>query len=289
MEDLQWFYRDGEKSVGPFTFEKLNELHSYGLISDHTLISEGESREWVEFRNLSKNKPLSSHTQADPDLISEVQEIKQSEIEDIKIESSTTSTVSGNVEDHDIGNDARINGWLINPVTPWRRYGARFLDISINGAIGAFLLGLAWYAIAPMSADAFFSSLNPVADILVTVFISIIISGILTGFSGSSIGKWIFGIRVTRPDGSPIGVINGIFRDLGVWVKGLAFGIPLINIITLYMSYSRLKNEGSTSWDHSEGYVVTHRPNSGIQYALNTLGILLIVIVQVLLRIVEQM
>ncbi len=289
MESSQWFYRDNDKSVGPFTFEKLSELHAFGLISDMTLVKEGESREWMEFRDLGKTRNLSHDIKVDSDPIAETQEIDQSEIDEIKVESSTASTASENIKDNETDNNARINGWLINPVTPWRRYGARFLDISINGAIGAFLLGLAWYAIAPMSAEAFFSSLNPVADLLVTIFISIIIGGILTGFSGSSIGKWIFGIRVTRPDGSPIGIINGVFRDLGVWVKGLAFGIPLINIITLYMSYRRLKDQGSTSWDHSEGYVVTHRPNSGIQYALNTLGILLIVIVQVLLRMIEQM
>lgn len=264
MKDSQWFYRDGEKSVGPFTFAKLNELHTYGLISDFTLIREGESIEWTEFRNLGTNQPLLIHPQVEPKLISETQQVKQSEIDEPEDENSSSSTIFENVSSNESDIDGRINGWLINPVSPWRRYGARILDITINGSIGAFLLGLVWYAIDPMSADNFFSSLSPIVDILLTTFISIIIGGILTGFSGSSIGKWIFGIRVTKPDGSPIGVMNGLFRDLEVWIKGLAFGIPLINIVTLYVSYNRLKDKGSTSWDHSKGYVVTHREIPGL-------------------------
>jgi uncharacterized RDD family membrane protein YckC len=282
MESSLWFYRDNDKSVGPFTFEKLSELHAYGLISDLTLVREYESREWTEFGDLDIAKNHSHDARVDFDLIAETHKITEIEIDGIEAENRYSQNQKA--EFHD-----QINGWPIYPVTPWRRYGARILDISVNGAIGAFLLGMAWYAIAPMSAEAFFSSLNPVADILVTTFISIIISGILTGFSGSSIGKWVFGIRVTRSDGTPIGLINGVFRDLEVWVKGLALGIPLINLITLYMSYSKLKEGGSTSWDQGQGYVVTHRPNSWIQYTLNTLGILLIIIVQALLRMAEQM
>lgn len=196
---------------------------------------------------------------------------------------------NSNISDNSKGIDDSIDGWLINPVTPWRRYGARFLDISINGILGVLLLSIAWYSIAPLSAQNFFSALNPATDILLTVFMSIIISGILTGFSGTTIGKWIFGIRVTMPDGSTIGIINGIARDFGVWVKGLALGIPIISFITMYMSYNRLKNKGSTSWDHSEGYVVTHRPNGWIQYALNVLGVLLIITTQALSRMIDQL
>ena len=286
MENSQWFYRDGDKTVGPFTLEKLHDLRSYGLISDLTLIKEGESREWIEFRNLIANSRSSIRSKVDPESISENRETNQSEIDATKIPRLSSFQ---NLDSNEVDIDGEINGWLLNPVTPWRRYGARFLDISINGAIGAFLLGLAWYWVDPKSADDFFSSLNPIADLILTTFISIIVSGILTGFSGSSVGKWIFGIRVTNPNGSPIGVVNGLFRDLGVWVKGLGFGIPLINIVTLYMSYDRLQTKGSTSWDESEGYVVTHRPNGWTQYTLNTLGIFLIIIVQTLLRMSEQL
>ena len=60
MESSQWFYRDNDKSVGPFTFEKLSELHAFGLISDTTLVREGESREWMELRDLGKTKNLST-------------------------------------------------------------------------------------------------------------------------------------------------------------------------------------------------------------------------------------
>jgi uncharacterized RDD family membrane protein YckC len=302
MKYQEWFYRDAEKSVGPFNLSRLNQLHAAGIITNETLIRRNDSREWIEFSDLNENEESLESQNKESDSLGENRHRVESSTLELGIENGqriepTFSDASHgdlpetnhplNLTDNQSDQGNQINGWFSTPVTPWRRYGARVLDISINGSIGAFLLGLGWYAIAPMSAEAFFSSLNPVVDILLTVFLSIIISGILIGFSGSSIGKWVFGIRVTMDNGSPMGIINGLLRDVNVWIKGLALGIPFISVVTLFMSYRRLNNKGFTSWDESEGYVVTHRPNSWMQYFLNAFGIILIVIIQVLLRLVD--
>jgi len=171
----------------------------------------------------------------------------------------------------------KANDWLTYPVAPWRRYGARLLDIIINGSVAAGLISIAFYALAPYTAVQVFENNDPIMEILVwtmvTVVASSILSGVIIGFTGSSIGKWIFGIRVTDKNLRPIGVVRGITRDFSVISRGMAFGMPLISLFFIYGSYKDLKAQGNTFWDRDQDNVISHRPNGVFQYLLNLVGI----------------
>jgi len=186
----------------------------------------------------------------------------------------------------------KSNDWLTYPVAPWRRYGARLLDIIINGSVAAGLISIAFYALAPYTAVQVFENNDPIMEILVwtmvTVVASSILSGVIIGFTGSSIGKWIFGIRVTDKNLRPIGVVRGITRDFSVISRGMAFGIPLISLFFLYGSYKDLKAQGNTFWDREQDNVISHRPNGVFQYLLNLVGIVLIIVLQSIARAADQ-
>lgn len=172
------------------------------------------------------------------------------------------------------------NGWLELPVTPWRRYGARILDLSFFGAIAFGIIGFIYYSVAPYSADQFFNVFNQpsarILDIILTTLLGTILTGAVIGVSGTSLGKLIFGIIVTDTNGHKLGFVTGIQRDFAVYLRGLALGIPIVSLITLYNAYSRLNKSNMTSWDQESGYKVWHRPSGSKQYLLNTIGILLI-------------
>lgn len=285
----QWYYRDGETPVGPFDLEGLEKLFNAGMINDSTLIRHGQSRQWTEYAAL--NDDTTEHTDETSHLTDELSFSTQGS----QTENRTTHESTISEQNEGLGNNQQIdttqpsiNHWPLEPVTPWRRYGARILDLSLNGVFGWFIIGTSFYQLAPVSADRFFASMNPVMDILLTVLVGIVITGILIGFSGSSIGKWVFGIRVTDVEGRPIGVIAGIIRDLSVWIKGLGFGLPIISLITMYLSYQRLKEKGTTSWDESGNYRVSHRPSGPFQYVLNIIGIMLILFINAFVRSLEQ-
>lgn len=178
--------------------------------------------------------------------------------------------------------------WLELPVTPWRRYAARLLDISFFGGIAFLLISIIFYSVAPYSADRFFAIFeNPssiVVDVVLTTVFSCILTGAIIGVSGLSLGKIIFGVMVTDHNGNKIGITKGIQRDLAVFLRGLGLGIPLISIVTMYVAYSKLNKSNSTTWDSEKNYRVWHRPSSPIQYLLNTLGIVLIIIINALYR-----
>lgn len=271
MSSGEWYYRENESAAGPVNLDKLKALNEAGLIHSKTLIRQGSEGAWREFAGIRLDQnSLSSHSG--------------------KQAAHTHESLNTNFDvPNGTGGVDRLDGWLSEPVTPWRRYGARIFDMTINGTLGWALIGIAWYAIAPLSADNFFDDLNPALDMIMTGLVATIICGLLIGYSGTSLGKLVFGVRVTTNDGKPIGVLSGVIRDFKVWMKGLAFTIPLIGLITLIVSYNRLKQDGATSWDKAEGYVVKHRPSGPKQSALNVFGIITIVIVQLLIRLGAEM
>ena len=178
----------------------------------------------------------------------------------------------------------QTQGWLSDRPTPWRRYAARIIiDIPVNGLIGFSLIGIVAYSIAPMAADEFFNNLNILVDIVLTLVLGCFITGILTGLTGSTIGKLIFGLKVQTLSGQNPGLSKGISRDMQVALQGLWLGIPLISLVPLYLNYRKLVDTKTTPWDEGK-YLVLYRASGPIQYILNVVGITVGVVVVAFLR-----
>jgi len=169
------------------------------------------------------------------------------------------------------------NAWKVLPVTPWRRYAARTLDTALHGSIGFFLIGLGLYSVAPLSADRAVeileSSLGGVLNYVLSSLMAVPIGALLLGTSGSTLGKFLFGVRVHNVENAPIGVVLALKREVYVWFAGLGLGIPIVMIFCLVAAKRRLERTGFTSWDQGNGYVVTHRPSGIKQVFMSIVGI----------------
>ena len=172
--------------------------------------------------------------------------------------------------------------WREGPVAPWRRWAARSLDMSLNGLVMSVGVSTAMFLLIPYEANAFFlfleTPLGILANIIFSTLLACILTGLMIGATSSSVGKLIFGIRVTGPKGLPIGPYAGLMRDLEVWVKGLGLGIPFIAIFTQAYAYQRLTKVKSTTWDEHK-HKITYRTNGAKQYVFNMLGMLLFFII----------
>ena len=184
-------------------------------------------------------------------------------------------------------------GWLASPPTPWRRYAARMLDITFFGYLGFAVIGFVYYAVAPYSADKFFSIFSgpggTVLDLVITALVGCVLSGAVIGLSGSSLGKLLFGLMVVDNNGNKIGAVQGMQRDIAVYLRGLGLSIPLVSLFTLWIAYSKLKETGSTSWDTDKNCVVWHRPSGPGQYLLNVIGIFILILLNVAARVLNAM
>lgn len=271
-----YYYRDGIHSVGPFTEQKLVELHSKGIISDQTLVRTAESDAWFEYSKIS----LVPEHAAEP--------VRRAEPH---LSEVTNARIYAEPADHGERATESItqvdSAWVLAPVAPWRRYFARMFDLTIFGALAWFLVGYAWYSLAPLQADKFFNQMNPTVDAILSILLGSLVSGLILGFVGTTPGKSIFGIRVKTLKGRSIGIGNGLARDLTVFAKGLGLGIPFISLVTLILSYRELKKHQVTTWDAGK-FTVTYRRNTGAQIAMTIAGLLLYAVILALLLAIAQ-
>ena len=75
---------------------------------------------------------------------------------------------------------------------------------------------------------------------------------------GTTPGKWLLRIRLVCNGNQELSYGRALKRSVMVWWRGLGAGVPLINLITLIVAFSKLKHQGQTSWDADGDFTVTH-------------------------------
>ena len=282
-----YYYHDGVNEVGPFDKEKMADLAQTQLIGSGTLVRPADGGMWgplAQVLNMPADPSHPLHAQAEHAALASGAE----EFADVPVHINPAGSLALVSQSHPEATIAETSsGWLTHPQTPWRRYAARLLDLVVYGTLAFFLVGFVFYSIAPASADRFFFALEApggtIIDVVLTAIFASLLSGCTIGVSGFSLGKLIFGVKVTRMDGSNLGILSGVSRDISVLVRGMGLGIPVIALITMSMSYRRLTTKDATAWDEGK-YTVWHRPSGTGQYMLNVVGILLIIFSQWAIR-----
>jgi len=158
--------------------------------------------------------------------------------------------------------------WTDTSPHPWRRYFARSLDLAFLALpcllVLLYLLGVGLALTVPDRALQVARSLDEewIPFLAYSLFVpaTIPVLALMVGLTGGSIGKWVFGIKVLREDGRPLGFRRALVRELDVWVRGYGVVVPLVSIITMPMSYFRLTEKGKTVWDARQRNLILHRP-----------------------------
>ena len=167
--------------------------------------------------------------------------------------------------------------WVDTKPHPWRRYFARAIDIVVVGGLTWVVLGMVFGLVNPRAAEAFFSLFHgmggKILDIVLTLLVTIPGTALMVGLTGLSVGKWLFGVKVVRRDGTPIGVLAGVVREVKVLVMGLGFGLPLVSLFTLINAFRSLEDHGHSAWDKPADAIIHHRPMNALQITLIVLAI----------------
>lgn len=168
----------------------------------------------------------------------------------------------------------------------WRRFFARTFDLSVN----AFVLIVVWTYLASASAQDtlnFWSRVVTERDNLVGYGAITSVFGFLANvpfmaYYGTTLGKWLFGIRVTKPDGQPMGLKLALRREVAIFARAYFLMIPVLNLITLALAYDTMKNEGQTPWDRDYGLIVKHRPESSFHTLVEVSAVILLFVLTLL-------
>lgn len=125
---------------------------------------------------------------------------------------------------------------------PWRRYFARCMDVEVCNL---------------MMQVAFYDYLNSQLISLVASFVLLLLlEPLLLHFFGTTLGKWIFGIRVTDGEERWLSYGDAMERTWTVIWEGQAMNIPVISWYFLYKNYN-LCEEGEPlpwEWDSEVSY-----------------------------------
>lgn len=160
---------------------------------------------------------------------------------------------------------------------PWRRFLARFIDIYFSSII----VTLVSYIFVPV----FLERQYVVAFGLVNLFFWIFLETIFLSLIGYTPGKWLLKISVLNEKGSKPRFFQTLKRSFSVWFFGLAMGIPLVNLITLLVSYFDINANGVTRWDRKGNFHVTCLEMSGARILLAAVVCMAVVIFTVIMEI----
>lgn len=134
---------------------------------------------------------------------------------------------------------------------PWSRFWARIFDIFLY----SFPIGLALGLIFPTLFEASWTQGRAGAYVLgfLALPLVMILDAAVIAMTGTSPGKAIAGLKVRDLDGRKLTFETAARRNLQVYWKGLAIGLPILNLVAYGSGYSAVKEAGLTSWDEDTG------------------------------------
>jgi hypothetical protein len=134
---------------------------------------------------------------------------------------------------------------------PWRRFFARMLD--------HMLYGVAWSALLALCFHINLSSRRGILDLLdtaIAALMMLILEPVLLRLFGTTLGKWIFGLRLKDENGNRPSYIAGFIRTLQVICSGLGFHIPIYNLVRLWKSFKQCSGNEELTWDGELIYTI---------------------------------
>ena len=126
---------------------------------------------------------------------------------------------------------------------PWRRYFARTLDYALCLTLWELFLCLV-PRVNVLSTPVWLNVVN----VAMALGLMCVLEAAFLHFFGTTPGKALFGLRLTRSDGSYFGFLDALWRTGRVALFGLGLMIPLVALVTLILSFQRCSHQVSQPW-----------------------------------------
>ena len=144
-------------------------------------------------------------------------------------------------------------------VHPWRRYFARYTDICFIALFCMIVDNL--FPEIFISYNQFVENKHYINYLIIGIAIMFINTAFIS-LTGTTIGKFLFGVRIVNVDNRRLNFLSALYRECLVVVIGLVFYLPFINFVPSYFSYVRLTTTGKTRWDDILNCNVFYRANN---------------------------
>ncbi|TIO30411.1 RDD family protein [Mesorhizobium sp.] len=245
----EWHYVADGKPAGPVTADNIHEKFRDGTVERNTLVwTEGMPgwqpiHEVEDFSGLTKRSvppPVPGSLPAVPDV--PISTVEADAVPELEIDEQPASAKEG--EQIELSN-LRVS----EPRIPWSRYFARTFDVSVLGTvlITSSLL-ISPYVSVPLSFTLYTADTRALM-VFALPFVMVLNAIIITIF-GNSMGKKIFGIHAINVQAHQrFTFVENVARELRVWGRGMALGIPILNFFTMIPAYKRVAGGRPTLYD----------------------------------------
>ena len=142
---------------------------------------------------------------------------------------------------------------------PWQRFFARLLDGQIYRTLWMLLLpALGFNMLKNSRGGMLFLE-------LLTLGTMFLLEPLLLSRFGTTPGKWLFGLRVTSPDGRKLTYAEGRERTAYLFWYGIRLNLPVFRLYRLYVSYTDEQQGKALPWE--DGSEQTIRDHAGWRFA----------------------
>lgn len=132
-------------------------------------------------------------------------------------------------------------------ISPMRRYLARMFDMILFTDIAASIISL------------FHINFNDIWSLpgtnIVIQLIWLFVEPLCIHFTGTTAGKWIFGLYLTDLDGRRPSYYDAFYRNIRVFFFGMGLGIPFVNLYRYYKSFRTTSDGWKLPWEDDLRYV----------------------------------
>ena len=125
------------------------------------------------------------------------------------------------------------------PPCPWKRYFARAVDLLIYRTVWVVLFSFTLYGAM---------KLNLLLAVL-TFVLMLVLEPLQLCLFKTTLGKLIFGLRVTNNDGGRLTYGEALQRTWYVFVYGMGLGLPIVELIANFRNYKRCKDSTILYWE----------------------------------------
>ncbi|HEX8363425.1 MAG TPA: RDD family protein [Longimicrobium sp.] len=236
----EWYYALHGERVGPRSLDEVRSLVANGVLDADALVWTTGMREWARVGDMPIVSPAWVPPHAEP------------------TRASGESVQPASAHD---------------PPRPWRRVGARLVDMFVYILVFSLVAGLVAPDLATRGqVDP--TKINPLYNLLLIPVLVLVEGAILHRF-GTTPGKALYSLRVTTADGGRLSFAQSLSRTARLWLVGMGLGLPILSLLAPIASYFRLTGRGRTWWDESMDLRVESGPVSPLS-AMAIAGFLLL-------------
>jgi len=228
---MNWYVRRGEREIGPLGEGALRALVGTGQIAPETQLWREGLADWTAASAL-------------PDVLGPRAAVPFAPRAQPAIAVASDSTLPAA--------PAAVGGATsLDPATPWRRYWARSVDLTVSSLlVGVLLAAIRPGLLAQLNAP---TGREWIILVLLLPF-ALAMDALVYWALGNTPGKAMAGIKVLQEGGArPPGALAYLGRNFGVYVFGLGLGLPLIGLLTLIYGYRRAAAGEIAMWDRLSG------------------------------------